>query len=84
MDQISSKLVRTGRSQTDARVSTGDIIEEFLVILAHDGLLVVAGDVVPCDAVVVHVVKYTQARLGGAVDVELGVVGLTLLLVASL
>lgn len=44
----------------------------------------VASDVVPSDAVVVDVVEDAEAGLVGAVDVELGVVGLTLLLVARL
>lgn len=38
----------------------------------------------PCDAVVVNVIEDAQARFRGAVNVELCVVGLTLLLVASL
>lgn len=42
----------------------------------------VAGDVVPGDAVVVDVVQDAQAGLVGAVDVELGVVRLSGLLVA--
>jgi len=37
---------------------------------------VIAGDVVPLDAVLVQVIEDSQARLGGLVDVELGVVGL--------
>lgn len=38
----------------------------------------------PRDAVVVHVVEHAEAGLGGAVDVELGIVGLGLLLVTGL
>jgi len=38
----------------------------------------------PVDAVVVHVVEDRQARLIGLVDVELSIVGLGSLLVASL
>lgn len=38
----------------------------------------------PCDAVIVHVIEDAQARLVGLVNVELRVVGLTLLLVARL
>jgi hypothetical protein len=45
---------------------------------------VVAGYVVPGDAVVVDVVEDREAGLLGAVDVELGVVGLAGLLVAGL
>ena len=44
----------------------------------------VAGNVVPGDTVIVHVVQDAQARLAGLVDVVLGVVGLGLLLVSSL
>lgn len=73
-----------GRSQTDARVGAGDVVEEFVRVFADDGLLVVAGDVVPRDTVVVYVVEYAEAGFAGAVDVELSVVGLALLLVAGL
>ena len=44
-----------------------------LDILADDGLFVVAGDVVPLDAVLVEVVEHGHARLAA-----LAVVGLTL------
>lgn len=44
----------------------------------------VTGDVMPRNAVVVHVVQHTQAGFSGTVDVKLSVVGLTLLFVASL
>ena len=53
-----------------------DILEELVRILADEGLAVVAGDVVPLDAVRVDVVENAHAGLGAAVDVELGVVGL--------
>lgn len=72
------------RSQTEAGVGAGDVVEELLRVLADHGLLVVAGDVVPRDAVVVHVVEHAHARLGRAVDVELCVVGLADLLVPGL
>ena len=77
-------VLKLGGSQTEAGVGAGDVVEEFVGVLADDGLLVVAGDVVPRDAVVVHVVEDAEAGLGGGVDVELGVVGLTQLLVAGL
>lgn len=77
-------LLRYLGSQTEAGVGAGDVVEEFLGVFTHDGFLVVAGDVVPCDAVVVYVVENAHARLVGAVDVEFSVVGLTLLLVAGL
>lgn len=44
----------------------------------------IAGDVVPRDSVIVDVIEDRQAGLGGAVDVELGVIGLTGFLVPGL
>lgn len=44
----------------------------------------VAGNVVPGDTIIVHVVQDAQAGLAGLVDVVLGVIGLGLLLVSSL
>lgn len=38
----------------------------------------------PCNSIVVYIIKYTEAGFGGAVDVELSVIRLALLLVASL
>lgn len=70
--------------KTDSAIGAGDVVEEFVAVLAHEGLLVVASNVVPGDAVVVYVVEDRQAGLLGAVDVELSVVGLTLLLVSGL
>lgn len=52
------------------------VLQELFTVLADEGLLVVAGDVVPLDAILVDVVEDAHARLGGLVDVELGVVGL--------
>ena len=43
-----------------------------LHVLADDGLLVVAGDVVPLDAVVVEVVEHGQAELVALAVVRLG------------
>ena len=53
-----------------------DELEELVRVLADEGLGVVAGDVVPLDAVVVDVVEHTHAGLHAPVNVELGVVGL--------
>lgn len=72
------------RSQAQVAVGAGHVRQQLVGVLAHHGLLVVAGHVVPRDAVVVHVVEDGQTRLGGAVDVELGVVGLALFLVPGL
>ena len=53
-----------------------NILQQLVRVLAHEGLGVVASDVVPLDPVVVDVVEDAHARLNAAVDVELGVVGL--------
>lgn len=42
-----------------------DVVEKFIRIFADDRFLVVAGHVVPCDSVVVYVVKDCQTRFGG-------------------
>jgi hypothetical protein len=48
-----------------------------LDVLADDGLLVLAADVVPLDAVAVEVVEDRQTRFGGAAVLDLfAVVGL--------
>ena len=60
------------------------VLQQRFVVLAEDGLPVVAGDVVPGDAVVVDAVQQAEAGLGGLVDGELGVVRLRLLEVAGL
>lgn len=72
------------KSQTETGVGASNIVEKLFGVFANDRFLVVASDVVPSDAVVVDVVEDAEAGLVGAVDVELGVVGLTLLLVARL
>ena len=43
-------------------------VEMSLNVLADDGLLVVAGDVVPFDSVSVEIVQYSHARLGVTYD----------------
>ena len=52
------------------------ILQELVGVLAHEGLGVVASDVVPLDPVVVDVIEDAHARLHAAVDVELRVVRL--------
>lgn len=52
------------------------VIQELVAVLAHEGLLVIAGDVVPFDAVTVDVVEDPHAGLRCLVDIELRVVGL--------
>lgn len=53
-----------------------DVLDEKVGIFADEWLLVIAGDIVPLDAVVVDIVQHSEARLSGVVDLELGVVGL--------
>ena len=52
------------------------VSEELLRVLADEGLGVVAGNVVPLDAVLVDVVEDAHTGLHALVDVELGVVRL--------
>jgi len=59
------------------------IVEENLRILTDVGFGVVAGDVVPLDAVFVQVVENSKTAFRRTVDGELGVVGLGLLVVAG-
>lgn len=82
--KINTKCLVIRQLKSDAPVGGGYVVEQLLVVLADEGLLVVAGNVVPRDAVIVHVVQDGQAGLVRAVDVELRVVGLPELLVASL
>ena len=63
-------------------IGGGHVVEQRVRVLAHEGLGVVAGDVVPLDPVAVDVVQQTQARLLRPVDVLLSVVGLRDLQVA--
>ena len=63
-------------------VGGGHVVEQRVRVFAHEGLGVVAGDVVPLDPVAVDVVQQTQARLLRSVDVLLSVVGLRDLQVA--
>lgn len=59
----SPESVRDRLSQTDSWVSGRDEVEELVAVLAHEGLHVVAGHVVPLDTVVVEVVQDGQAGL---------------------
>lgn len=70
--------------EAEAAVGAGHVVEKLLVVLADERLLVVTRDVVPGDAVIIHVVQDGHAGFGGAVDVELGIVRLFGLLVAGL
>lgn len=79
-----SLVLSLRESQTEAGVGAGDVLEQLIRVFTDHGLLVVAGDVVPRDAIVVHVVEHAQAGLRRLVDVELSVVRLPLLLVPGL
>lgn len=68
----------------ETRVGGGHVVEQLVAVFAHERLLVIATDVVPRNAVTVHVVQHAQTRFLRAVDVELGVVRLRDLLVAAL
>lgn len=68
-------------SKADATVGGGHVVEEFVAVFADERFLVVAGDVVPRDSVIVDIVQHAEARLVGSVDVELCVVRLACLLV---
>jgi len=46
--------------QTDSWISRRDEVEELVAVLAHEGLHVMAGHVVPLDAVVVEIVQDGQ------------------------
>lgn len=70
--------------ESDSSVCGSHVVEEFIAVLADEGLLVVAGDVMPGDTVVVHVVQHGEAGFIRSVDVKLCVVGLTDLFVSGL
>lgn len=70
--------------ETNTAVGAGHVVEQLLGVLADERFLMVTRDVVPGDAVVVNVVQDGQAGLVGTVDVILGIVRLSDLLVAGL
>lgn len=76
--------VRLTALEADATVGAGHVVEKLLGVLANERLFVVTRDVMPGDAVIIHVVQDGQARFGGTVDVVLGIVRLSGLLVAGL
>lgn len=47
-------------SKSDAWVGGGDVVEKLLAVLANNRLLVVAGHIVPGDAIVINVVQNSQ------------------------
>ena len=73
-----------GQAEVVPLADCASVLQQRLVVLAEDGLPVVAGDVVPADAVVVDAVQQAEAGLRGLVDGELGVIRLRLLEVTGL
>lgn len=65
-----------GLLKTDVGVGEANVLQERVVFLADPGFLVVAGHVVPVDAVVVELIEHGQAVFGCAVLDGLAVVGL--------
>lgn len=63
---------------SDVRVGVSDVLEQSIVFLAHKRLAMVAGYVVPVNAIVVKVVEHGQTVLVGAALLQLTVVGLRL------
>lgn len=57
-------------------ICVADVLQEGVVLLADEGLLVMAGNIVPVDTVIVELVQQGQAVLRGAVLLEFTVVGL--------
>lgn len=62
----------------DAQVGicVAHVFQQSIVLLTHEGLLVMAGHVVPVDTVVVELVEQGQAVFGCAVLLEFTVIGL--------
>lgn len=81
-DQHESRLTAIAL-EADVAVGAGNIVQQLLGVLADERLFVVARDVVPGDAVAVNVVQDGHAGLTGAIDIELGVIRLSGLLVAG-
>lgn len=65
-----------GFLKRNPRVFTPDVVQQKVAVFADERLFVVAGNIVPFDTILVDVVEDAHARFGGAVDVELGVIGL--------
>lgn len=62
--------------QTNSLICGRHIVQQLLGIFADKRFLVVASNIMPCDAIVVHVIQNGQARFAGLVDVEFGIIGL--------
>lgn len=69
--------------QPNAAIRSRDVIQKLFGILADDRFFVVASNVVPSNTVVVNIIEDGQTCFTGLVDVEFGIVGLSLLLVSS-
>lgn len=72
------------RLQANTRIRGRHIVEQLLGILADERLLVVAGHIMPGNAIIVHIIQHRQARFARLIDVVLGVVWLRHLLVSGL
>jgi hypothetical protein len=70
--------------KADAFVGGCDIVEKLVAILTDERFLMVTGNVMPGNTVIVHVVENRKAGLICAIDVELSIVRLSNLLVSSL
>lgn len=70
--------------EANTAIGAGHVVEQLLGVLADEWFFMVTRDIVPGDAVVVNVVQDGHAGLVGAVDVILGIVRLSDLLVAGL
>lgn len=60
----------------DVRVCVAHVLQKGIVLFAHPRLAVVAGDVVPVDAVVIELIQHGQAVLVGAALLQFTVVWL--------
>jgi len=65
-----------GYLKVEARVCLLDVLQQQVVVLTDEGLLVVASNIMPLDAILVDIIEDSQAGLTGLVDVILSVIGL--------
>jgi len=72
------------RLKSNSPIGICNVVQELVGVFANERFFVVASNVVPGNAIVVHVVENWQASFVGSVDVEFGVVGLSEFFVSSL
>lgn len=70
--------------QPNSPVCRSHIVQQLVGIFTNHGFFMIASDIVPCNAVVVDVIKDRKTGFVGSVDVEFGVVRLRLFLVSGL